>query len=95
MFRKSIHAVESDLVAKFYSLGPVGKAERSPKACLIPVCAGKRGPAETGILRRIHFTYERATRKFKADLDLWMGWIDYCKQSNSSRQMSKVQLNAA
>eukprot|EP00967_Tisochrysis_lutea_P060483 scaffold77366_cov20-Tisochrysis_lutea.AAC.1 len=52
----------------------------------------QRGPAETGIVRRIHFTYERATRKFKADLDLWLAWIDYCKSSNSTKQMSKVCL---
>jgi len=55
---------------------------------------GKRGPAETGIVRRIHFTYERATRKFKADLDLWLAWIDYCKSSNSTKQMSKVVTKA-
>jgi len=51
---------------------------------------GKQGPAETGIVRRIHFTYERATRKFKADLELWLAWIDYCKASGSTKQMSKV-----
>ncbi|KAF5837621.1 U3 small nucleolar RNA-associated protein 6-domain-containing protein [Dunaliella salina] len=55
---------------------------------------GKRGPAETGIVRRIHFTFERATRKFKADLDLWLAWIDYCKSSNSTKQMSKVVTKA-
>ncbi len=59
-------------------------------ACPNVLLSGKRGPAETGILRRIHFTYERATRKFKADLDLWLSWIDFCKSSKSTKQMSKV-----
>lgn len=58
--------------------------------CALMYSTGKRGPAETGIIRRIHFTYERATRKFKADLELWLGWIDFCKQSHSTKQISKV-----
>jgi len=54
------------------------------------MAAGKKGLAEMGIVRRIHFIYDRATRKFKADLQLWLDWIEYCKRSNSAKQMSKV-----
>ncbi len=43
-----------------------------------------------GSVRRIHFIYERATRKFKADLSLWLAWLDFCKRSKSNKQFSKV-----
>ncbi len=52
--------------------------------------AGKKSVAETGIVRRIHFIYERATRKFRADLSLWMRWIAACERFRSSKQLSKV-----
>lgn len=52
--------------------------------------AGKKGLAEMGIVRRVHFIFERATRKFKADLSLWMAWIEHCKRSKSTKQLSKV-----
>mmetsp|Transcript_22822 Transcript_22822/g.58091 ORF Transcript_22822/g.58091 Transcript_22822/m.58091 type:complete len:681 (-) Transcript_22822:163-2205(-) len=55
---------------------------------------GKKGPAEVGIIRRIHFIFDRATRKFKADLSLWVDWLKYCKQSKSSKQFSKVVTKA-
>lgn len=51
---------------------------------------GKQGNAEVGITKRIHFIYERATRKFKADLSLWLAWMQYCRQSKSHTMMSKV-----
>ncbi|KAL6762165.1 U3 small nucleolar RNA-associated protein 6-domain-containing protein [Haematococcus lacustris] len=52
---------------------------------------GKKGLAENGSVRRIHFIFERATRKFKADLSLWMAWIQHCKHSKSTKQLSKVR----
>lgn len=54
---------------------------------------GKKSLAETGIVRRIHFIYERATRKFRADLSLWMRWIAACERFRSSKQLSKVCVN--
>ncbi len=54
------------------------------------MCAAKKGLAEVGILRRVHFIYERATRKFKADLSLWLDWIAFCKRTKSNKQFSKV-----
>jgi len=55
---------------------------------------GKQGLGEIGIVRRVHFIFERATRKFKADLSLWMAWIEYCKRSKSTKQLSKVLTKA-
>ncbi|PNH07975.1 U3 small nucleolar RNA-associated protein 6 [Tetrabaena socialis] len=51
---------------------------------------GKKGLAEVAIVRRIHFIYERATRKFRSDVGLWMRWIEACKRFKSSKQLSKV-----
>lgn len=55
---------------------------------------GKKSLADYGIVRRIHFVYERATRKFKGDLGMWTSWLKFCKDSHSSRQVSKVVTKA-
>jgi hypothetical protein len=55
---------------------------------------GKRSLADYGIVRRIHFIFERATRKFKGELSVWAAWLDFCKASGSSRQVSKVVTKA-
>lgn len=62
---------------------------RAPCMCAMRH-AGKGGLAEVGITRRVHFIYERATRKFKADLSLWLAWIEFCKRAKSTKQLSKV-----
>ena len=54
------------------------------------VLKGKKGLAESAIIRRIHFIYERATRKFRGDLRLWSAWLEFCKESNSKRRLSQV-----
>lgn len=46
--------------------------------------------SDYSIVRRIHFIYERALRKFKSDFQLWWEWIDFCKSTKSSKQLSKV-----
>lgn len=56
--------------------------------------AGKRSLADYGIVRRIHFIYDRATRKFKGDVTIWMSWLQFCRESNSKRQVSKVVTKA-
>lgn len=38
----------------------------------------------------MHFIFERATRKLKGDLSLWLGWLQLCKDSHSSKSLSKV-----
>jgi U3 small nucleolar RNA-associated protein 6 len=55
---------------------------------------GKRSLADYGLLRRIHFIFDRATRKFKGNLSVWMAWLEFCKSSRSSRQVSKVVTRA-
>ena len=56
------------------------------------VLKGKKGLAESAIIRRIHFIYERATRKFRGDLRLWSAWLEFCKASNSKRRLSQVTI---
>ena len=51
---------------------------------------GKKGLAEHAIVRRIHFIYERATRKFRGDLRLWSAWLEFCKETGSKRKLSQV-----
>ncbi|GLC41226.1 hypothetical protein PLESTB_001525000 [Pleodorina starrii] len=51
---------------------------------------GKKSLAEVSIVRRIHFIYERAGRKFRSDLSLWLRWIEVCKRFKSTKQLSKV-----
>ncbi|KAG2448877.1 hypothetical protein HYH02_006226 [Chlamydomonas schloesseri] len=51
---------------------------------------GKKGLAEVAIVRRIHFIFERAGRKFRSDLSLWLRWIEVCKKYKSTKQLSKV-----
>lgn len=53
-------------------------------------CTGQKTLAEVAIPRRIHFIYERAARKFKSDLDLWLRWIELCKKLKSTKRLSKV-----
>jgi len=48
------------------------------------------GRAELGGVKRCHMVYERATKKYKGDLRLWMAWMAFCKSSGSSRHMSKA-----
>ncbi|KAH7284872.1 hypothetical protein KP509_34G074700 [Ceratopteris richardii] len=44
---------------------------------------------DRGSAMRIMLIYERATTRFKGDLDLWMQYIEYCK-SQGIRRMQKV-----
>ena len=46
--------------------------------------AGPKGLAEWCITRRTHFIYERATRKFRGDLDLWSRWLRFCQRTGSA-----------
>lgn len=56
--------------------------------------SGKRSLADYGIVRRIHFIYDRSTRKFNGDASIWMSWLQFCRESNSKRQVSKVVTKA-
>ena len=58
---------------------------------------GIEGPstlADHCIVRRTHFIYERALRKFRGDLTLWSRWLKFCQESKSTRQISRVLTRA-
>lgn len=46
--------------------------------------------ADHCIVRRTHFIFERALRKFRGDLSLWSRWLKFCQDSKSTRQISRV-----
>ncbi|KAK9798945.1 hypothetical protein WJX73_006936 [Symbiochloris irregularis] len=54
----------------------------------------QQGSARACIVRRLHFIFERATRKFKGDLSFWLGWLQFCKDSGSNKRFSKVAAKA-
>ena len=53
---------------------------------------GKKTLADYALVRRCHFIFERATRKFAGDLRLWMRWLRFCRDSDTPRQTSRVCL---
>ncbi|DBA99850.1 hypothetical protein WJX77_002505 [Trebouxia sp. C0004] len=55
---------------------------------------GKTTLADYAIVRRIHLIYERATRKFRGDLRVWLQWLHFCRSSGSTRQISRVLTKA-
>lgn len=52
---------------------------------------GKASLADYAGVRRIHFIFERATRKFAGDLRMWTRWLAYCHDSGSTRRISRVR----
>ena len=46
---------------------------------------------EAAIPRRIHFIYERATRRFKGELRFWHAWLGWCEASHGSKRFSRVR----
>ncbi|KAL0051659.1 hypothetical protein WJX82_011535 [Trebouxia sp. C0006] len=55
---------------------------------------GKTTLADYAIVRRIHLIYERATRKFRGDLRVWLKWLHFCRSSGSTQQISRVLTKA-
>lgn len=53
---------------------------------------GKPSLADHAGVRRVHFIFERATRKFAGDLGLWSRWLAYCRASGSTRRTSRVRI---
>lgn len=51
---------------------------------------GKTTLADYAIVKRIHLIFERATRKFRGDLRVWLKWLHFCRTSGSTRQISRV-----
>ena len=50
----------------------------------------KQGLADRCLVRRVHFIYERATRRFKGDTSLWIAWMQFCRDTQSQKRLSKV-----
>jgi hypothetical protein len=50
----------------------------------------KKSIADYAIVRRIHFIFERAVRRFRSDLSLWTAWLEFCRASNSHRRLGRV-----
>ena len=46
---------------------------------------------EAAIPRRIHFIFERATRRFKGELRFWHAWLGWCEASHGSKRFSRVR----
>ena len=40
--------------------------------------------------RHIHFIFDRAVKKFKADINLWLEWAAFAKTASSSNVLSKI-----
>eukprot|EP00158_Paraphelidium_tribonemae_P004762 Partr_v1_DN26955_c1_g1_i2_m7239 putative UTP6, small subunit (SSU) processome component, homolog (yeast) len=55
---------------------------------------GKPGESEFSIVRRIHFLYDRATKTFPADVDLWVQHVKFSRLSNSSSRLGKIFASA-
>jgi U3 small nucleolar RNA-associated protein 6 len=52
----------------------------------------KRSLADHAIVRRVHFIFQRATRKFRGDLALWAAWLQFCRDTGSARKLSQARM---
>lgn len=52
----------------------------------------KRTVSDYSGVHRMHFLFERATKRYKGDMRLWFQYIDFCLRSGSTRILSKVLL---
>ncbi|NXM40168.1 UTP6 protein, partial [Gymnorhina tibicen] len=50
----------------------------------------KKDEIEHSILHRVHSLFNRATGKWKDDIQLWLSHVAFCKQWNAKHQLSKV-----
>lgn len=41
-------------------------------------------------IRRIHFIFDRAVRRFRMDVRWWMQWADFCMRSRSTKAVDRV-----
>jgi hypothetical protein len=46
------------------------------------------------IEQHIHLTFTRAMRKYKADIGMWMQWIDFSKKNDSTRKLGSIYAQA-
>eukprot|EP00401_Gymnodinium_catenatum_P009450 CAMPEP_0117550138 /NCGR_PEP_ID=MMETSP0784-20121206/48526_1 /TAXON_ID=39447 /ORGANISM="" /LENGTH=297 /DNA_ID=CAMNT_0005347147 /DNA_START=11 /DNA_END=901 /DNA_ORIENTATION=+ len=43
-------------------------------------------------IKRMHFIFDRALKKFKGDMGMWYQYIDFCLRSGSTKMLSRVLL---
>lgn len=51
---------------------------------------GKKSVSDWAGPRRIFFIFERATKRFHGDVDLWLQYIDYAKRQKSNKVLGKA-----
>jgi hypothetical protein len=49
-----------------------------------------KAAAKFSCVKHIHFIFDRAVKKFRGDIALWLEWIDYAKSEQSSKVLSKI-----
>ena len=54
----------------------------------------KTNMRDFAIVRRIHNLFGRCLMKFSSDVSVWQRYIDFCVQSGSSNQLTKVLMRA-
>jgi U3 small nucleolar RNA-associated protein 6 len=54
----------------------------------------KQSLADYALVKRVHFIFERAVRKFKRDLGVWTRWLEFCRATRSNRRLSRVAARA-
>lgn len=47
-------------------------------------------PGEAVFIKRLHFVFQSALKKFSSDVKLWLQYIDYCKRMGSNQVLGKV-----
>ena len=48
------------------------------------------GPSDGSIKLRIHYLYERALRRFKGDLSLWLRYLEHCRRIGATKRLGKT-----
>ena len=54
----------------------------------------RRGASDYAVRKRVHFIFDRALRKFKADEELWLQWISYSERTQARGRLSRVFMKA-
>ena len=50
----------------------------------------RRGASDYAVRKRVHFIFDRALRKFKADEELWLQWIGYSERTLARGRLSRT-----
>ncbi|XP_028395280.1 U3 small nucleolar RNA-associated protein 6 homolog [Dendronephthya gigantea] len=47
-------------------------------------------PGEAVFIRKMHFLFQSAVKKFSSDVKLWLQYIEFCKQAGSGQALGRV-----